>query len=454
VSIEVPIIIDEDLKADSILPAVIEQLEVDAPLAVKLAISNFEDFDLSEVVELSVLLCDDARIRELNKEWRQKDAPTDVLSFPQDQPLDGAPLLLLGDVVISIETAARQAQERGHSLLDELRILLVHGLLHVLDYDHELGPEASKEMEDEENRIVAALGWQSKGLIRSQNPNPIDGDTAVLSKTKFRILFCDMDGTLLNSKSFITPKTADALRAAMEAGVTVIIATGKTRPAAIAALSPVGLAGSILSESTPGVFLQGLQVFGKNGKVLQNITLDSSIVGELFKFSLEHEVPLVGFTGDRCVTLFSHPLIDELHEVYYEPKAEVLHSIDEVKKVPIQKVIYLDTAERVATFLRPHWSLALRGRATVVQALPEMMEVLPSGISKGLGVELLLKHLDVNVDEVMALGDGENDIEMLSLAGWGVAMSNGAARTLAVANAVTGSNDEDGVATAIEKYIL
>lgn len=476
VAVEVPVIVEGLDDVEVGLEAVIEQLEIDAPLAVKVAIEGFEDFDQSEVVELSVMLCDDARIRELNKEWRGKDSATDVLSFPQDQPA-GAPLMLLGDLVISVETAARQAEERGHSLVDELRILLVHGLLHVLDYDHELGPEASEEMEEEENRILSALGWKVKGLIhatsslahevegkvgKASKVFPLadidsDGDTALTtSKSKFRILFCDMDGTLLNTKSFVTQKTADALRAAMDAGVTVVIATGKTRPAAMAALAPVGLAGEggVLSEYTPGVFLQGLQVFGNQGKIIQNIALDSAVVEETFKFSVEHNVALVGFTGDRCVTLFSHPLIDELHEVYYEPKAEVLGSLEELKKVKIQKVIFLDTAEKVASFLRPHWSLALGGRATVVQALPEMMEILPSGVSKGLGVQTLLDHLDVPVDEVMALGDGENDIEMLQLAGWGVSMANGAARTLAVANVITSSNDEDGVARAIEEYIL
>lgn len=476
VAVEVPVLV-EGLDGDDFeLEAMVEQLEIDAPLAVKLAIAGYEDFDQSDVVELSVMLCDDARIREFNKEWREKDSATDVLSFPQDQPA-GGPLMLLGDLVISVETAARQAGERGHSLIDELRILLVHGLLHVLDYDHELGPEASNEMEEEENRILSALGWKVKGLIHATSTlaHEADGkagkagkvfpladfdsngdDSAVISKSKFRILFCDMDGTLLNTKSFITQKTADALRAAVDAGVTVVIATGKTRPAAMAALAPVGLAGEggLLSESTPGVFLQGLQVFGQKGKIIQNITLDTAVVEETFKFSVEHKVALVGFTGDRCVTLFSHPLIDELHEVYYEPKAEVLESIEDLKKVKIQKVIFLDTAEKVASFLRPHWSLALGERATVVQALPEMMEILPSGVSKGVGVQTLLDHMDVSLDEVMALGDGENDIEMLQLAGWGVSMANGAARTLAVANAVTSSNDEDGVARAIEEYIL
>lgn len=67
----------------------------------------------------------------------------------------------------------------------------------------------------------------------------------------------------------------------------------------------------------------------------------------------------------------------------------------------MQKVLFYDTAERVASFLRPHWTLAVNGRATVVQALPEMMEILPAGASKGTGVQRLLDHLGVPIDQVL-----------------------------------------------------
>ena len=110
-------------------------------------------------LELSVVLCDDTYIRMLNKEWRDVDAPTDVLAFEMNNEgfdmeedyddyvdednLEGdrdyLPVTMLGDVVISMDTALRQSQERGHSCLDECRILLVHGVLHLLGYDHELG---------------------------------------------------------------------------------------------------------------------------------------------------------------------------------------------------------------------------------------------------------------------------------------------------------------------------
>ena len=95
----------------------------------------------------------------LNGQWRDKPVSTDVLSFPQDDPV------VLGDLVISADTADRQAQERGHDLRDELRILMVHGLLHLLGYDHETSQEDLLEMVEAEGRLMVKLGWRGKGLI-------------------------------------------------------------------------------------------------------------------------------------------------------------------------------------------------------------------------------------------------------------------------------------------------
>jgi probable rRNA maturation factor len=111
-----------------------------------------------EAAELSLLLTGDEEIRALNKSWRKKDKPTDVLSFPQDEEE------LLGDVVISTETAARQAGDpdgwaRAHagvsggwSALDEATLLLIHGVLHLLGHDHHKAGEA-KKMRAEEARL-------------------------------------------------------------------------------------------------------------------------------------------------------------------------------------------------------------------------------------------------------------------------------------------------------------
>lgn len=112
--------------------------------------------------ELSVLLTNDEGIHELNLAHRGKDKPTDVLSFPQNEfrkplipKLKGNPLLLLGDVVISVDTAARQAQSRRRPLLEEVRFLLAHGVLHLLGYDHAT-PEEKKVMTAKTRWLVQA----------------------------------------------------------------------------------------------------------------------------------------------------------------------------------------------------------------------------------------------------------------------------------------------------------
>ena len=108
-------------------------------------------------VELSVVLCDDAFIHELNREWRGKDKPTDVLSFAQweGEQVPGMNLVL-GDVIISLETASKQSHERGHSFHHEIIVLLIHGVLHLLGHDH-IEEEEAIEMEALERKLLAQV---------------------------------------------------------------------------------------------------------------------------------------------------------------------------------------------------------------------------------------------------------------------------------------------------------
>ena len=98
--------------------------------------------------EVEVLLADDSTLRRLNKSFRGKNKATDVLSFPAPPPMQGQPAHA-GDLAISLETAARQADSYGHPLRDEVRILLLHGLLHLAGEDHETdsGEMAARETE-------------------------------------------------------------------------------------------------------------------------------------------------------------------------------------------------------------------------------------------------------------------------------------------------------------------
>lgn len=101
-------------------------------------------------VEISLVLCDDAFIQNLNRDHRGKDKPTDVLSFPQDDPV------VLGDVVISLDTAAKQAQAAGWSHMDEIVLLGLHAVLHLLGYDDET-VEGAIEMRDRTAAVLQDL---------------------------------------------------------------------------------------------------------------------------------------------------------------------------------------------------------------------------------------------------------------------------------------------------------
>ena len=117
--------------------------------------------------EISILFIDDMEMRILNKRYRGKDKTTDVLSFPQISDFKSAIrnpqfAILLGDVVISLETAKRQAKESGHPFNREVIILLTHGILHLLGYDHEGDKKKAVEMRRKEKELMS-LGVSELG---------------------------------------------------------------------------------------------------------------------------------------------------------------------------------------------------------------------------------------------------------------------------------------------------
>lgn len=130
----------------------VESLE---KLIEKVVKKTLEEKKITQEGEVSIALVDNSYIQQLNKEYRQKDCPTDVLSFPMDG-LEGDEYLLLGDIIISLEKAEEQAKEYGHTLERELAFLTVHGMLHLLGYDH-LEEEEATLMEKEQENILHNL---------------------------------------------------------------------------------------------------------------------------------------------------------------------------------------------------------------------------------------------------------------------------------------------------------
>ena len=141
---------------DSELWAALPDVEDLVVTAVSAAFAEAELAALPDA-ELAVTLADDERVRSLNAEWRDKDEPTNVLTFPAVEPDETADAPMLGDVILAFETVEREAREQGKPLADHVRHLVVHGVLHLFGYDH-LEDDEAEEMEAIETRALARLG--------------------------------------------------------------------------------------------------------------------------------------------------------------------------------------------------------------------------------------------------------------------------------------------------------
>ena len=122
-----------------------------------------EHFVAHDQVDISVTFADNAGIRAINREYREIDRPTDVLSFPQYDFADGSepgdePVVVLGDIVLSLERAAEQAAEYGHGFAREVAFLCVHSTLHLLGYDHERSAAEDADMRRRQRHVMEVLG--------------------------------------------------------------------------------------------------------------------------------------------------------------------------------------------------------------------------------------------------------------------------------------------------------
>jgi probable rRNA maturation factor len=119
--------------------------------------------------EVSILFTDDRIITELNRDYRGKDKPTNVLSFSMTEGPSDVESGMLGDVVISVDTALREAAEMGETVEETIYRLLVHGLLHLMGYDHERSPQDEKIMTREEKRLLKLIMEENNGASCSKH---------------------------------------------------------------------------------------------------------------------------------------------------------------------------------------------------------------------------------------------------------------------------------------------
>lgn len=269
--------------------------------------------------------------------------------------------------------------------------------------------------------------------------------------SEIKMLALDLDGTLTNSEKKITPKTRAALEKAMEKGVTVVLASG--RPT----VGILPLAEELNLKERGGCIL------AYNGGKIMDCTTGETLYQK--QFPPEMIRPVCDFVKEMGVNVLCYDMNGIVTE---QPDDEWAGREAMICKVPVQKVedlatyldypickllITLDPAKMAAT--EPEAKARFSDKLGVFRSCDFFIEVVPKGVAKDHSLEALLARKGLTRENLMAVGDGMNDLPMIRLAGVGVAMANADPAVKAEANYVTAAdNDHDGVAEAVEKFIL
>lgn len=274
--------------------------------------------------------------------------------------------------------------------------------------------------------------------------------TDTLTTQPIKLIALDLDGTLLNSDHKLSETNAKAVKAAIEAGVQVVIATGKTYASATWLYEKLNL-------KSPGVFSQGTVICEADGSIRSQQTLSPQVARQILTFADDRGYLTGIYSGHRILVKKMDKRVEQLTTYYHELMPEAVGPLQNLLDTrPVNKLIMLapDDSRRI-TALRWHISMQVNGGGRALQTgIGDQLEFLPPNASKGAGLKALVKELGVPLNQVMAIGDAENDLEMLQLVGLGVAVGNAPESIKAVAKAVVASNDQDGVAEAIERFVL
>lgn len=266
----------------------------------------------------------------------------------------------------------------------------------------------------------------------------------------YKLIALDMDGTLLNEKKLITERTKNTIREAREKGVTVVLSTGR----------PIAGVNRYLEELD--MFTDNDYVLSFNGalvqktkskEVISNVTVTGKDLKYLYNLSKELGVNIHAFSEvDGLITPKESKYTNveaEINNIKYTVTDLDSRADDEV----IVKIMMIDEPEILEKAIEK-LPKEVYEKYTVIRSAPFFLEFMNNKANKGVGLELLAKHLNVNKDEVIAIGDAGNDMHMIEYAGLGVAMENAFQEVKDKANYITDSNENDGVAKVIEKFVL
>ena len=268
---------------------------------------------------------------------------------------------------------------------------------------------------------------------------------------KYKLLVLDVDGTLLNDEREISKRTLAALLKVQQMGVRIVLASGRPTYGLMPLAKTLELGnygGFVLSYN-------GCQIIkAQNGEILFERRINPEMLPYLEKKARKNGFAIFTYHDDTLIT-------DSPDNEYIKNEA-LLYNLKIIREDEFStaidfapcKCMLVSDKEKALIGLEQHWEKRLAGTLDAFRSEPYFLEVVPCGVNKANTLGALLEHLGVTREEVIAVGDGVCDVTMLQLAGMGVAMGHSQDSVKVCADYVTASNEEDGVALAVEKLIL
>ena len=280
---------------------------------------------------------------------------------------------------------------------------------------------------------------------------PIDGKDYIHKfKMDYKILVLDLDGTLTNSQKKITRKTKDALLKAQEQGIKVALASG--RPT----YGIVPLANELRLDTFGGYILSyngGEIIDWRSKEILYKKMLDPVVLPYLYRCAKENDFAIL--TYDHEFILTEKPDDIYVHKEAFLNKMQIkgVQNFLAAVTFPIAKCLIVGESNALER-LESKMYEQLKDTMGVYRSEPFFLELVPKGIDKAQSLSVLLEKIGMKREEMIACGDGFNDLSMIRFAGLGVAMSNAQESVKENADFITLSNEEDGVAHVIEQFIF
>lgn len=270
-----------------------------------------------------------------------------------------------------------------------------------------------------------------------------------------KLIAIDMDGTLLNGKKHIDKVQKEAIHEAIEAGIKIVLCTGRPLYGILPFYEELGL--SELDSEGYVILNNGCSIHKtKNWELIDQVNFTSDDIDYLYKFSEGYDINFTLVNDYYYFNIDDRKPTDELITDAGFVFSDITNiSLKEAKngKHKIIKIMFLGNPNIMANFQKENESI-LKDKYSSVLSQPYIYEILPKGNNKGTGLKKLAKKLGIKQEEIMAIGDGNNDIEMFEYAHYSVAMENGTKPARKAAKYQTDSNENNGVAKAIRKYAL